>query len=72
MAVYEALMALISNHAQDCYPVVQQLSLAVLHNLQSSVGIKVDSADEDDVHHYTESQALLCATMAVRTSLHKN
>jgi len=63
VAVYEALMSLIQHHAKDCYPVVQQLSVAILGHLQSSVGIKVDG--EDEGRHYTESQALLCATMAI-------
>ena len=46
---------------------MQELSVAILHHLQSSVGIKVD--DEEQGRQYTESQALLCATLAVCITL---
>ncbi len=44
---------------------LQQLSMSLLQNLQSSVGIRVDTS-ADDGRHFTESQALICASLAVR------
>ncbi len=46
---------------------VEQVSGVILGNLQSSVGLKVSEGDA--ARHFTESQALLCATLAVRGSV---
>ena len=52
------------HHTQDCYPVLDELAQGLLSNLQSSVGIKVDPTS-DDTRHFTESQALICASLSV-------
>ncbi|XP_038048921.1 importin subunit beta-1-like [Patiria miniata] len=61
-AAYEALMELMKNSAQDCYPVIQGVTKIVLER------IKVILQMESHVHsseriQYNDLQSLLCATL---------
>lgn len=61
-AAYEALMDMIKNAPQDCYPVVQTTTMVVLERLNQV--LQMDSQiGHVDRHQYNDLQSLLCATL---------
>ncbi|CAG0913998.1 unnamed protein product [Notodromas monacha] len=64
-AAYEAIMELVRNSADDCYPTVQQTTIVILNRLQASIGIESGSSTLGDRQEILNIQALLCASLQI-------
>lgn len=61
-AAYEALMDMIKNAPQDCYPVVQTTTMIILDRLNQV--LQMDSQiGHTDRYQFNDLQSLLCATL---------
>eukprot|EP00051_Salpingoeca_urceolata_P028386 m.486569 g.486569 ORF g.486569 m.486569 type:complete len:883 (+) comp24499_c0_seq1:219-2867(+) len=60
---YEALMALLQNFAEDCYPSVQQAAGEIFKRIQGCLGIAVEGRAREDLLMHAETQSLLCASL---------
>lgn len=61
-AAYEALMDMIKNAPNDCYPVVQKTTLVILERLNHVLQMD-KQVQHSERYQYNDLQSLLCATL---------
>lgn len=61
-AAYEALMDMIKNAPNDCYPVVQKTTMVILERLNQVLQME-SQITHTDRYQYNDLQSLLCATL---------
>lgn len=61
-AAYEALMDMIKNAPNDCYPVVQRTTLVILERLNQVLQME-SQINHSDRYQFNDLQSLLCATL---------
>uniref|UniRef100_A0A3P9HUF4 Karyopherin subunit beta 1 n=1 Tax=Oryzias latipes TaxID=8090 RepID=A0A3P9HUF4_ORYLA len=62
-AAYEALMEIVKNSAQDCYPAVQKTTLVIMERLQQVLQMESHIQSTSDRIQFNDLQSLLCATL---------
>lgn len=62
-AAYEALMELMKNSPQDCYPTVQKTTMIILERLQQVLHMESQVQSHSDRVQVNDIQSLLCATL---------
>eukprot|EP00124_Ichthyophonus_hoferi_P005658 Ihof_evm1s885 gene=Ihof_evmTU1s885 len=63
-ASFEALMQMLQNSAQDCYPTLEKVTLVIIERLERALNMQGDNSVPDRLIH-SELQSLLCATLQV-------
>lgn len=61
-AAYEALMDMIKNAPNDCYPVVQKTTMVILERLNQVLQMEAQ-VTHNDRYQFNDLQSLLCATL---------
>uniref|UniRef100_A0A8C6XNI3 Importin N-terminal domain-containing protein n=1 Tax=Naja naja TaxID=35670 RepID=A0A8C6XNI3_NAJNA len=62
-AAYEALMEIVKNSAEDCYPAVQKTTLVIMERLQQVLQMESHIQSTSDRIQFNDLQSLLCATL---------
>ncbi|XP_022105978.1 importin subunit beta-1-like isoform X2 [Acanthaster planci] len=62
-AAYEALMELMKNSAQDCYPIVQSVTKIIMERIKVILQMESQLQSASDRIQYNDLQSLLCATL---------